>query len=103
MRQLRRRSILADLMSVQRALLGKSALRSLAGAVLAASAATTSQQAYALKLNTDHFAAAPTRVENSIDPSFVAALARACPDILSSPAEYDDALIALCLKAWRRP
>jgi hypothetical protein len=37
------------------------------------------------------------------EPSFIAALSNECPDILAYPSEYDDTLIALCLKGWRRP
>jgi hypothetical protein len=88
---------------LRRAVVRKMGLRALFAVALTASAVTIAQQADALKLNSDRLVAAPAPVENSNDPSFSAALSHACPDILGSPAEYDDALIALCLKAWRRP
>jgi hypothetical protein len=78
----------------------------LAVALYAASAASTAEPAYALKLDAVHVARERTRADQdrkNDDPSLIAALSSKCPDILADPWEYDDALIALCLKAWRRP
>ena len=74
----------------------------LGAGLLVAFAAPLGGGANAMKLNVEHVE--QTRGDQSAhDPSFVNALSRACPDILDNPGQYDDALIALCLKAWRRP
>jgi hypothetical protein len=78
----------------------------LATALCAASAAPSAWPAYALKSDGVRIARDGTRADRNPmddDPSVIVALWRKCPDILGDPSDYDDDLIALCLKAQRRP
>jgi hypothetical protein len=78
----------------------------LAVVLSAASSAPMVGPAYASDLDADDVARVPSRADRAPtakDSSFIAALSDECPDILANPSEYEDTLIALCLKAWRRP
>jgi hypothetical protein len=75
-------------------------------ALAAASMAPAASNAYALKINLGRAPGDQTHAEreqSENDPSIAGALSRKCPDILAAPADYDDLLIAMCLKAQRRP
>ena len=74
-------------------------------ALSASSFGTFVGNAYAQKLDGEDSSIKRMRAENdkaARDPLSVAAISRECPLILADPADYDDALIALCLKEWRR-